>query len=448
MPTPRLLILWEKVRTSYWFVPGLMAAGAIGLSLAAVWIDGLLPPEALEGSVGIYAGGPEGARAVLSTIAGSTITVAGVLFSITVVTLSLASSQFGPRLLRNFMADTTNQVVLGAFVGTFLYCLLVLRTVRGPQGQPRVPDIAVTLGVVLAVINLGMLIYFIHHVSVSIQAMTVIYGVRNELNRAIRHLFPEKIGEGEPQPTPPRHPVLPDFESQGRPVLARSSRYVQGIDGDTLLGLAREKDLVIRLEHRPGDFVVEGAVLARAWPADRTDDETAGAIHQAFVLGSERTATQDLEYSVGQLVEIAVRALSPGVNDPFTAIACLDRLGEGLAQVAQRVLPSPYRYDKEGRLRILAPILSFADIADSAFDAIRQYARDSVGVTLRLLETITTVSEHVSRSEDREVLRRHVEAVVAQHPGGWPEKDQRAFEERRRAALAALSERAPRATGT
>jgi uncharacterized membrane protein len=446
MPTPRLLIFWENVRTSYWFVPGLMAAGAVVLSLAAVWIDGLLPPEALKGIVGVYAGGPEGARAVLSTIAGSTITVAGVLFSITVVTLSLASSQFGPRLLRNFMADTTNQVVLGAFVGTFLYCLLVLRTVRGPQGEPRVPDIAVTLGVVLAVLNLGMLIYFIHHVSVSIQAMTVVYGVRNDLNRSIRHLFPEKIGEGEAEPTPPRPETLPPFEEEGRSVLARSSRYVQGIEGETLLGLATDKDLVIRLEHRPGDFVVEGAVLARAWPADRADDETVGDINKAFVLGSERTATQDVEYSIGQLVEIAVRALSPGINDPFTAIACLDRLGEGLAQVVQRVLPSPYRYDKEGRLRILAPVLSFAGIADSAFDAIRQYGRDSVAVTLRLLEMIATVAEYVSRPEDREVLRRHLEAIVGQHPGGWPEKDEWAFQERRRAALAALADRAPRAT--
>jgi uncharacterized membrane protein len=188
----KLLKLWDSLRATFWLVPTLMAIMAIGLSFAMVALDEAVGNRVLEKVGWVWAGGPEGARGLLSTVAGSMITVAGVVFSITIVALSLASSQYGPRLLRNFVRDKGNQIVLGSFIATFVYCLLVLRTVRGDDGAHFVPAIAITLGMVLTLASLGVLIYFIHHVSISIQAATIIGLVSHELNEVIERLFPEK----------------------------------------------------------------------------------------------------------------------------------------------------------------------------------------------------------------------------------------------------------------
>ena len=181
----RLRAAWETIRTTYWAVPSVMALTALALSVGMIQLDRTLTPKLLGTLSWVYTGGPEGARAVLSTIAGSMITVAGVTFSITIVALTLASQQFGPRLLRSFLRDLGNQIVLGTFVSTFVYCLLVLRTVRGNDDAQFVPHLAVTLGVVLAMLSLGVLIFFIHHVSTSIQASQIIASVAADLEASI-----------------------------------------------------------------------------------------------------------------------------------------------------------------------------------------------------------------------------------------------------------------------
>ena len=182
----QLLKYWDRIRSSFWFLPSLMACGAVALALATVALDGSVTDDWLQTLAWVYTGGAEGASAVLETIAGSMITIAGVVFSLTLVALSLASSQFGPRLLRNFMRDTANQVVLGTFVATFLYCLLVLRTIRRADEVAFVPHLSVTLGVLFAIASLGVLIYFIHHVSVSIQADEIIARVGSGADRRHR----------------------------------------------------------------------------------------------------------------------------------------------------------------------------------------------------------------------------------------------------------------------
>lgn len=191
----RLRALWEYLRGTYWAVPSAMAVAAAGLSFGAIQLDEFTTTTVLDRLSWVYTGGPEGARAVLSTIASSMITVAGVTFSITIVALTLASQQFGPRLLRNFLRDPGNQIVLGTFVSTFIYCLLVLRTVRGSDEEEFVPHLAVTLGVGLAMLSLGVLIYFIHHVATSIQAARIIANVAEDLEGAINQLFPDSVGE-------------------------------------------------------------------------------------------------------------------------------------------------------------------------------------------------------------------------------------------------------------
>ena len=260
----RLRAAWETVRTTYWAVPSVMALAALALSIGMIQLDRALTPKLLGTLSWVYTGGPEGARAVLSTIAGSMITVAGVTFSITIVALTLASQQFGPRLLRSFLRDLGNQIVLGTFVSTFVYCLLVLRTVRGNDDAQFVPHLAVTLGVVLAMLSLGVLIFFIHHVSTSIQASQIIAGVAADLEALHRtRLFPG--APGRRTTTSRRSPLHPfAFDGGEARMSSRSSTsgYVQAIDGARLMSTATERDLVVRVEAAPGQFVRRDAVLA------------------------------------------------------------------------------------------------------------------------------------------------------------------------------------------
>jgi len=423
---------WDYVRSSFWFVPSLMATGAIALALAMVALDQHVTGSWLQEFGLIYAGGADGASAVLQTIAGSMITIAGVVFSLTLVALSLASQQFGPRLVYNFMRDRSNQLVLGTFIATFLYCLLVLRTIRYAEDDTFVPHLSVTLGVLFALASLWVLIYFIHHVSVSIQADQIVARVGADLNRGVEKIFPAQMGREPAEPSHDAAVRLPkNFDREARSVPAGGDGYLQLIDVEGLMNLATECDAVLRLEHRPGHYIVCGGTLARVWPSERVDEEFIKRLNSVFVMGHQRTPTQDLEYAILQLVEIAVRALSPGVNDPFTAISCIDRLGSGLCRVARSELPSASRDDEQGRLRVVVPPITFEGVIGAAFNQIRQHARSSAAVSIRLLETIKSIAEATTRPDDRAVLQRHADMIArgARESIAEPE-DRRVLEER------------------
>jgi uncharacterized membrane protein len=401
----------DKLRTTYWFVPAVMTSAAAILALSIVWADYAVQEHWLIDAGWLYTGGAEGARQLLATVAGCMITVAGVVFSITVVALSLASSQFGPRLLRNFMRDRGNQIVLGTFIATFVYCLLVLRTVRGQDGREFIPHLAVTVAVLLALASVAVLIYFIHHTAVSVQAPIIVANVGRELRDSIDVMFPEELGdeshETEPQAEVPV--VTPTFNAEVRSICSKHNGYIQLIDEEPLLKLASDHKLVVRVLRRSGHFVVAGDALALCWPPVPSEQEH--RIRNAFAIGREQTPTQDTEHVVTQLVEIAVRALSPGINDPFTAIACIDQLGASLSRLARRKMPSPYRLDDVGELRVIANPLTFAGVVDAAFRQIRQYGRGSTAVLVRMLEVIETVLRRVNREEDRSALLRQAELI-------------------------------------
>ncbi|WP_435010356.1 DUF2254 domain-containing protein [Tundrisphaera lichenicola] len=405
---------WEDLRTSFWFLPSIMVAGAVVFSLATISLDKATADHNWIAMLGwTFSRGPEGSRAVLSVVAGSMMTITSVTFSITIVALQLASSQFGPRLLRNFMGDRGNQVAIGTFIATYTYCLLVLRTVNGTDDQEFVPHISVTVGLFLSLASLGVLIYFIHHAAASIQAENVIASVNYELQKAIHRLYPENLGEEPPiEPDPLVLPKLPDdFDRDSRPISDSRSDYLQAIDVDNVLELAKKHDLVISIRIQPGKFYFAGNDLARVWPKNRVDDEMVESIRGVFYLGSRRSLSQDIEYAIDQLVEIAVRALSPGVNDPFTAMTCIDRLGASLCLLTSRVIPSPNRLDDEGRLRVLTTTSSIDGILDAMFNQIRQAARGDVSVTMRLLETFAAVARQTRDPAFQASLRRHAELV-------------------------------------
>ncbi|WP_051180738.1 DUF2254 domain-containing protein [Thermithiobacillus tepidarius DSM 3134] len=440
----RLTRWWDALRSSLWFVPMLMTLAAVALAFATVQADERIGYEWIRTVGWLWTGGPEGAREVLSTIAGSMITVAGVTFSITVVTLTLASNQFGPRLLRNFMRDTGNQIVLGTFIATFIYCLLVLRTVRAVEATQFVPYLSVTAGVLLATISLGVLIYFIHHVSESIQAENLIAVVAAELQAGIDRLFPDELGQAPQTPAAPA-PASADStmdDADRCMIRSRHSGYVQAVESETLLAIASNRDLILHLLCRPGDFVTRDDPLAAAWPAGRCDARLARRICGAFLIGRHRTPTQDVEYAVHQLVEIAVRALSPGINDPFTAMNCLDWLGAALAQLAQRDMPGRQRHDARGQLRIIAENGTFAAVANAAFNQIRQYGRGSASVVLHMLDVIAAVAPRLCREEDRKALLRHAAQVEGDARASLPnEMDRQVVAARYQRTVAALNGR-------
>jgi len=416
---------------------------AVALAIAAVALDRASAEGWLQRWNWIYSGGAEGASKLLGTVAGSMIAIAGTVFSMTLVVLSLASSQLGPRLLRNFMRDTANQVVLGTFVATFLYCLLVLRTIRRADEVAFVPHLSVSIGLLLAMISIGVLIYFIHHVSVSIQADEVVARVGREMAAGIDKLFPGPLGKaGSEVSTSPCKAELPAaFAREARPVVAPEDGYLQLIDVDALMSLAKEENLLLRLERRPGHYLVKGRAMVMVWPGDRVTEDLVDRMQAAFVLGDQRTAGQDVEFSFQQLVEIGVRALSPGINDPYTAIACVDRLGSGLCRLAQRDVPSVQRFDRDGRLRLVAPGASFAGIVDTAFNQIRQCARSNPAVNIRLLEAIAQIAGHVQRAQDAICLQRHAEMILRGARDAVPEADDlRAVETAFTAATHALHE--------
>ncbi len=434
---------WDILHSSFWFLPLLMVGGAIALAVATVAVDEAATDEWLQALGWAYTGGAEGASSVLGAIAGSMITIAGVVFSMTLVALSLASSQLGPRLLRNYMRDTTTQMVLGTFVSTFVYCLLVLRTIRRADEIAFVPHLSVNIGVLLALASVAVLIYFIHHVSMSMQADHVVARVGQDLAAEIDRLFPEPIGEGRDLAgIQSADTGIPEaFDREARPVLAGGDGYLQHIDANALMALATQADVLLRLERRPGQYVVSGRPLVMVWPGERVNAQLAAQVNDAFALGDQRTSAQDVEHAIHQLVEIAVRALSPGINDPFTAVVCVDRLGSALSRLAQRKMPSPYRSDEQQRLRVLAAPVTFPEIVDAAFNQIRQYARPSAAVTIRLLETIALVAEAVHRSADRAALRRHAQMIVRGAREGLPEaEDRRVVEDRFAIAIRALEQ--------
>lgn len=378
---------------------------------------------------------------LLSTIAGSMITIAGVVFSITIVALTLASGQFGPRLLGNFLRDRGNQIVLGTFVATFLYCLLVLRTIHvDPNGYT--PYWGTLVGLVLAVCSLGVLIYFMHHIAVSIQAPNLIAAVYGELEEDLTRLFPERLGmaeENEANKTTIPH-ILARIEKEGMDVKAEVGGYLQAIENDELMEIARDQNLVILLHYRPGHFITKGASLAKVLAIGPMADFISPSINKQMICGNNRTQEQDIEFSVLQLVEVAVRALSPGINDPFTCINCIDHLSAILCQLCQRKIPSPFRYDRDGVLRIIAPPVTFEGVLNAAFHQIRQHGKGNVAVLICLLEGLERIGETVERNEDREAILRHVEMLQrASRETIQEENDLETVEDRCRQVMSLLS---------
>ncbi len=414
MRTPlvsHLAQIWFQLRYSYWFVPAVMMAASVALAFAMIAIDrGSYGGFARQLAVA-YEGGPDGAREVLSVIAGSMITVAGVVFSITVVALQLASSQFGPRILRNFMRDRGNQFVLGTFVSTFIFSLLILRTIRSPGDQ--VPALSVSVAVLLAIVSLAVLIYYIHHAAVSIQAPEIVRTIGEELIETIDRLYPEQVAEAvSKQAAEARSAEAEEAYARTHVLEMGRAGYIQSVDESLLMRLACEHDLQIELVQRPGMFATPHACVMRISAARDLDAHVQELAREAVSLGSARTHEQDVLFATEQLVEVAIRSLSPGINDPFTAMSCVDWLGVALIRRLRRVSPEEEQRDPEGRTRLVVPSVSLNELLDVSYGRLRTYGASHPTVVRTMIETLQASLEHAPSEADRDSIARHVQYIM------------------------------------
>ncbi|NOG71673.1 DUF2254 domain-containing protein [Roseicella sp. DB1501] len=431
MTVARLRQWWADLLAAFWVRPAAMTLAAVLLAGLLVQAEGVALPGWVEGWV--YAGGASGARDMLGTVAAAMIGVAGTVFSITVAALTLASNQMGPRLLRNFTRDAGNQYALGALLATFAYALVVLRSVRDAAEGAFVPQLAVSGALLLAFLCIGVLIWFLHHLATSINVEHVVALVQADLSRALARLprreADEPCQEEEPAPPSPAEAAV---------LLAPAGGYLRVFDDAALAAWAAERDAVLHLRLRAGDFVFPGSAVGRvAPPALR--EAAQEALDGALSLGNRRSTEQDLEFVVRQLVEIGLRALSPGINDPFTAIAVLDRLGAALCQLAGYRLPSGcIRHD--GQPRLWRRATDYAGLLDAMFHPIRQDGAGAAPVMIRLLEVLAEVAAVEADPARRAALRRHVGLAHDAATAGTPDAAARAtIEDRHRAALAALA---------
>lgn len=398
----------DGVRTSLWFLPSLMFLAGVALALGILQTEG--DPAWLQGGARrwLSSGSGDDARNLLSTLLTAVITMAGIVFSVTVVSLSLAANAYGPRLIRTFRAKRGTQVALGTFILTIVYLLLVLRAIRGDASDDQTPDLAVAAGAVLALACVLALLVFIQGVSSIIVADEVVRRVRSEFDHAAAAL-PKRT---EPRAAP--EAALPaDFEDRAMRLRLPREGYVQSVAFEALAAWAREHDAVVRLDFRPGDFVVDGDRKVLVYPAPDDPERARRQIERFVVTGEQRTPTQDIEFAVRHLVEIAVRALSPGINDPFTAIAVIDRVRGALVRIAQRQLPGPQVVDEAGELRIVRRVSDFEGVLRASLDQIRQAGAAKPAVMIHMLRALGALSEHLQDEMQRAAVERYAESVKA-----------------------------------
>ena len=408
----KLRQLWSNLRSSFWFVPSLIVVASIGFAAALIETDTIGSEQWQTRWPRLFGAGAEGARLMLSTLAGSMMSVMGITFSMTLVALALASSQYTSRILRNFMGSRVTQITLGVFAGIFVYCLVVLRTIRGGGGVDEfVPSLAVFFAFILALGGVGVLVYFIHHIASSIQASSIIASIAEETIAFIERLFPEKLGQGRDEaesPNPRPHSI---GERTWHIVPAAVNGYIQSVDTNALLRLARERKSVVRMERGIGSFVVQNTALASLALDQPPDQETIAALNNAYSVGHHRTVEQDPAFGVRQLVDIALKALSPGVNDTSTAVMCVDYLTAILAQLASRKFPASLRYEGD-ELRVVTIAPTFESLLAEAFDQIRESAEGNISIMARMLSAFEILADLTASPSRRRALHEQVQWIA------------------------------------
>ena len=418
-----------RVRESFWFLPAVFALAALVLAEVLVTVDRSIPSSTTAGLPLLGALSASGGRSLLSGIGSSMLTVAGTSFSITISVLATTSSTYGPRLVRNFMADRSNQLVLAAFTSTFLYCIVVMRTVHTEvdDASAFVPVIAVHVAVLLGVVDVGVLVFFIHHIAASVQITSLQARVLSDLRAVAATVWPEEPGDGvrteargreaasasaSASAAPPRHD---DDGVGGAVVRASADGYVQELAWPQLCRVAAREDVVVEVVAMPGRYVIAGdaLVVARASLGSGAVQE----LRRAVTVGAARTPHQDVEFALQQLVEIAVRGLASGSNDPYTAVSALDMSAGVLVPLWRRSDAVVAHLDDQGRDRVLVRWPTVEELTLSVLDAVRTYADGQPAVQEAALRLIARL-EQVAPPSRTGLLDEHASALRDSLIGG------------------------------
>jgi uncharacterized membrane protein len=433
----------EALRTTFWLVPCIMVvAAALGFAITFS-IDLEAFHHHLTLPFWVRRVSADAGRQLLIAIAAAVITVIGVVFSITILALTLASQQFGPRMMRNFMRDLGNQLTLGVFVGTFVYSVLTLGSITSTTQGDLVPHLSITVSEALLLIDLGVLIYFIHHIARTIQLPEVIARIAEDLFTAIDTEYPEAppiANRAGAEVGPSEAELVAKLDERGAPVPAATNGYLQYVALGQLIDIASKYDAVIRLTHRPGHFMLAGRPVATVWPFGAAD-QVGEALTKAHLTGPHRTLSQDPVFAIDQLVEIGIRALSAAVNDTFTALTCIDWLSAGLSQVSGRTLSEGVYRDPEGRIRLIEQEPSYERMVNRAFDKVRQAGGSMPAVVIRLIDSVAHIIEYTRTPEQRGHLLRQARMIMERAERDFDEEQDLADVRRRYEVAVALAQR-------
>lgn len=408
----KLSLFWSDLRSSFWFKPLIMVTCSIVFAVVLIDLDSVAFNQQLNQWPRVFGVGTEGARLMLSTLAGSMMTVMGTTFSMTLLALVLASGQYTSRILRNFMHNNVTQITLGVFASIFAYCLTVLRTIRGGGGgEEFLPNLAVFFAFVMSLIGVGVLIYFIHHIALSIQASSIIASVAQETNASIDRMLPLKADK-EHDEEEGRKQILKSMDKRSwYPVAAARSGYVLSMDNNVLIALATEDRTIMRMEQGIGSFIVQDTALislALTYPPEK---KTTEAVNSAYIIGTHRTVDQDPAFGIRQIVDIAIKALSPGINDTSTAVICVDYLSSIMARLAGRQFPPMYLY-KDETLRLVAIVPRFEGLLAEAFDQIRSSAETNLAILIRMLGALNTISSMTNNANHLTALEQQLQLIA------------------------------------
>ena len=409
---------WDRLKVSFWFAPTVMSVIAILLSWLMLWLDERIPNEILEDSRVILSGSVDGLRTALLGMATTVLATAGIVFTLLTLPLSTVAAQYGSRLLRVFLGDRITQYVLGMFVATFVYCIASATSILPAEVNPDGPQLTVTFGLLLMLGTFGSLILLVQHISTMLQAPNIAAAAGAELLEVILSEAPDEVESSTDIIQTKQGAAEPLAGKDGFSVRVQKTGYIQYVNTEYALTVLGEKDLVIRLFCQPGDFVSQGTVTAMVWPAAGVNEQVERQILRAFQIGRRRTPTQDVEYAFNQLVEVAVRAMSPAINDPFTAMTCLDYIGDGLTLFIKNGERSSAIYDQDGKLRVVFEPITFERLLGACFNMLRHCSCDNASVLQHMLKVIEAIGLETKSPEMRQKLLHHARLIQAESNAG------------------------------
>ncbi len=384
--------LWNRLLDRFWVLPMLCATVAAGGALLLTHLDDRLGTSFTMPF--LFTGGPESARALLSAIITSMISFTGLVFSITIVALQLTSSQFSPRVLRTFLRDWVNQMALGVFVATFVYALVVLRAVRGTsQVEPFVPQVSMTVAFAFMMGSVVVFLVYIHHIAQSLRAATIINTIAQDTRRLLEHRFPADADGVSTLALP---------QGRGRRVEAQVPGVVQWVDDHALSQLAEKHSATICVLRAVGEFVPAGGALVAIHGPDALDEDS---VRDAVHVGAERSLDEDVAFGLRQLVDIAERALSPGINDPTTAVQVIDQLHDLLRRLGTRDLRPRQTLTDDGRLAVHVPQPGFDNYLTLAVDEIARWGSDADRIQYRLRVMLADLHDAVLPENRLSIVR-------------------------------------------